>query len=85
LKRQDLRGTTTIAERLIDVEQTIAFSHSATSPRRVFLSKRERAGYGTADLVLIVPDIVPVGDATGCGGWAWSHLLAAPPKVAVLP
>src|SRR5262245_37974915 len=30
-------------------------SPSATSPRRVFLSIRQRAGYATRDLVLIVP------------------------------
>jgi hypothetical protein len=31
LRRWDLRGNTKMGERLIDVWQTIAFSHSATS------------------------------------------------------
>jgi hypothetical protein len=31
LRREDLRGKTTMAEMLIDDEQTAAFSHSATS------------------------------------------------------
>jgi hypothetical protein len=34
LKREDLREKTAMAEMLIGVWQTIAFSHSATSPRR---------------------------------------------------
>jgi hypothetical protein len=35
LKREDLRGKTKMAERLIAVQQTAAFGHSATSPQTV--------------------------------------------------
>ena len=52
---KDLRAKTKMAERLIDVQQTIAFSH-LTAARRLGIN--EFAVYGLSNVRSIVPEIV---------------------------